>query len=103
MEAAKRTQAERVLDYIMEFGSITQIDALRDIGCMRLASRISDLRKQGVDIISKTDKRRASYYNFYTGQKWGKYDNYDLTVNSSTLGIDGVVNTIVDLAKKMMD
>ena len=54
MEVAKRTQAERVLDYIMEFGSITQIDALRDIGCMRLASRIADLRKQGVDIISKT-------------------------------------------------
>ena len=54
MEATKKTQAERVLDYINEFGSITQIDALRDIGCMRLASRISDLRKQGVDIISKT-------------------------------------------------
>ena len=58
---------------------------------------------QIVDIISKTDKRRASYYNFYTGQKWGKYDNYDLTVNSSTLGIDGIVTTVVDLAKKMME
>ena len=58
---------------------------------------------QVVDIISKTDKRRASYYNFYTGQKWGKFDNYDLTVNSSTLGIDGIVNSIVDIAKKMME
>ena len=58
---------------------------------------------QVVDIINKTDKRRSSYYNFYTGQKWGKFDNYDLTVNSSTLGIDGVVNTVVDLAKKMME
>lgn len=61
MEAAKRTQAERVLDYIMEFGSITQIDALRDIGCMRLASRISDLRKKGVDIISKTEAVKNRY------------------------------------------
>ena len=61
METAKRTQAERVLDYIMEFGSITQIDALRDIGCMRLASRISDLRKQGVDIISKTEAVKNRY------------------------------------------
>ena len=61
MEVAKRTQAERVLDYIMEFGSITQIDALRDIGCMRLASRISDLRKQGVDIISKTEAVKNRY------------------------------------------
>ena len=61
MEVAKRTQAERVLDYIMEFGSITQIDALRDIGCMRLASRISDLRKQGIDIISKTEAVKNRY------------------------------------------
>lgn len=57
----KPTQAERVLDYINEFGSITQIDALRDIGCMRLASRISDLRKQGVDIISKTEAVNNRY------------------------------------------
>lgn len=57
----KPTQAERVLDYINEFGSITQIDAPRDIGCMRLASRISDLRKQGVDIISKTEAVNNRY------------------------------------------
>lgn len=53
MECAKRTQAERVLDYIREFGSITQLDALRDLGVMRLASRVSDLRKQGYDIRGK--------------------------------------------------
>ena len=70
----------------------------------RVLQRHPDVKAtQVVDIINKTDKRRASYYNFYTGQKWGKYDNYDLTVNSSTLGIDGVVNAFVDLAKKMME
>lgn len=47
MASAKPTQAERILDYMGEFGGITQIEALRDLGCMRLASRISDLRKQG--------------------------------------------------------
>ena len=35
----KTTQAQRVLDYIDEFGSITQLDALKDLGVMRLASR----------------------------------------------------------------
>lgn len=49
----KPTQNQRILEYISEFGSITQLDALRDIGCMRLASRISDLRRQGVDIVSE--------------------------------------------------
>jgi hypothetical protein len=41
---------ERVFDYMVEFGGITQLDALRDLGVMRLASRISDLRKQGIPI-----------------------------------------------------
>lgn len=49
----KTTQAQRVLDYMIEFNGITQLEALRDIGCMRLASRISDLRRQGHDITSE--------------------------------------------------
>lgn len=44
------TQCERVLKYMSDFGSITQLQALQDLGVMRLASRISDLRKNGVDI-----------------------------------------------------
>ena len=46
----KVTQAERVFDYMVEFDGITQLEALRDLGVMRLASRISDLRKRGVPI-----------------------------------------------------
>ena len=46
----KPTQCYKVLEYMARFGSITQLDALRDIGCMRLASRISDLRQQGYAI-----------------------------------------------------
>jgi len=40
------------------------------------------------DVAIKTDKRRANYYNYYTGQKWGKLENYDLAVDSSRLGIE---------------
>lgn len=54
MENSKPTQAQRVLAYIREFGAITQLEALRDLGVMRLASRISDLRRQGYDITGKT-------------------------------------------------
>ncbi len=46
----KPTQCDQVLSYMRKFGSITPIDALREFGCMRLASRISDLRKRGVPI-----------------------------------------------------
>lgn len=46
----KAKQTDRVLAYIREFGSITQIEALRDLGVMRLASRVSDLKRQGYPI-----------------------------------------------------
>ena len=52
---SKATQAQRVLDYIDEFGSITQLEALKDLGVMRLASRISDLKKQGYPITSTVE------------------------------------------------
>ena len=54
MTEQKATQAERVLDYIEENGSITPVDVLNELGVMRLASRISDLRKQGYSIKSET-------------------------------------------------
>ena len=49
------TQTQRIIDYISEFGSISQLEALRDLGIMRLASRISDLKRQGYKIISTTE------------------------------------------------
>ena len=51
---SKQTQAQRVLNYIETFGAITQLEALKDLGVMRLASRISDLKKQGYAIQSET-------------------------------------------------
>ncbi len=58
---------------------------------------------QIIDVINKTDKRRSSYYNFYTGNKWGKYDNYDMAINSSTLGIEGTAQLVVAMAKKLSE
>lgn len=58
---SKPTQNERILNYIEEFGSITQLDALRDLGVMRLASRVSDLRSKGYNIISKTESVKNRY------------------------------------------
>jgi len=68
----------------------------------RIAERHPEIKStQIVDVINKTDKRRSSYYNFYTGNKWGKYDNYDMAINSSSLGIDGAVEIILSAVKKM--
>ncbi|MBQ8880453.1 MAG: cytidylate kinase-like family protein [Clostridia bacterium] len=70
----------------------------------RVAERHPELKSASViDVINKTDKRRASYYNFYTGGKWGKYDNYDMAINSSALGIEETARIIEVIARKMMD
>lgn len=57
----KPTQNERIIDYIKEFGSITQLDALRDLGVMRLASRISDLKRLGYPIIRTNETVKNRY------------------------------------------
>lgn len=46
------TQTARVLQYMKDFGSITQYQAIADLGVMRLASRVSKMRKNGVKIDS---------------------------------------------------
>jgi hypothetical protein len=57
----KATQTQRVLSYIREFGSITAIEAVRDLGVMRLAARVSDLKKAGYDIISEQQAVRNRF------------------------------------------
>lgn len=57
----KATQCERILDYIAVNGSITQLDALREFGCMRLASRISDLKRLGIPIKRKMESSKNRY------------------------------------------
>lgn len=50
--------------------------------------------KKAKDMINKTDKKRASYYNYYTNKEWGNSRSYDLTINSGKTGIDMAVSLI---------
>lgn len=42
------TQAERILDYIDRYGSISPLEAFRDLGITKLATRISEMQKDGL-------------------------------------------------------
>ena len=57
-ETRKLTQCERILQYIEENGSITQLDALREFGCMRLASRMCDIKKLGYPVKIEMEKSK---------------------------------------------
>lgn len=63
MTAANKrpTQAVRVLKYMRDFGSITQRDATNDLGVQRLASRISELKKDGYAISRKMETVKNRY------------------------------------------
>lgn len=51
----KPTQNERIIEYLNQHGRITQLEALQELGIMRLASRISDLKRLGYPIDSKME------------------------------------------------
>lgn len=57
----KTTQCERVVKYMQDFGSISQTEASADLGVWRLASRITDLKKQGYRINVKMESGKNRY------------------------------------------
>ena len=57
----KLTQCEKILRHLEDYGEITSLTAMKEYGIMRLASRITDLKKQGYSIVSKTESGENSY------------------------------------------
>lgn len=47
----------------------------------------------------RTDRARAGYYNYFTGQTWGESKNYHLTLDSVKLGVAGAVDLIIQYLK----
>ncbi len=63
-------------------------------------ARIYDLTDaKAKDLIIKTDKRRASYYNYFTSKKWGNCDSYGISCDSSILGTEGTAKAIIEYVK----
>ena len=66
--------------------------------------RITEIQKvpekKAIDIIEKTDKKRAGYYNYYSDKVWGTANSYHLCINSSVHGIDETVNFILQFVKQ---
>ena len=77
------------------------INADMEARAARIMERTNLTKKADVvDIINKTDKKRASYYNYYTSKKWGDSKSYDICINSSLFGVDGTVDVLADMAKR---
>ncbi len=66
----------------------------------RMMERRELSHERAVNAIEFADRDRAKYYQAFTKRKWGSPDSYDMTVSSTKLGIDGVVDLIADLYDK---
>lgn len=55
------TQGERIIEYIEEFGSITPMDAFKDLGITKLATRISELKREGVEFEQEYEAGKNRY------------------------------------------
>ena len=58
---AKMTQCDRILRHMKDYGSIDPMTAIKEYGCMRLASRIADLKGMGHDIVSERTRGKNRY------------------------------------------
>lgn len=55
------TQEQRILDYITRYGSISPLEAFRDLGITKLATRISDMRKDGIKFDQRYEKSQNRF------------------------------------------
>ena len=87
----------RCADYALaDFPNVVNVYLYADMQSRiaRIARRHDVTDSKAKDLIQKTDKSRASYYNYYTNKKWGEATGYDLCLNTASLGIDGTIHMI---------
>lgn len=60
-------------------------------------------RKEVLDLIKVTDKKRKTTYNYYTGKKWGSPADFDVCLNSACYGIEGTVDLLEQLVQLSLD
>lgn len=66
----------------------------------RVMERTGLSEEKAVALIEKRDRSREDYYNYYTFGNWGVASTYDLSIDSSILGIEGTADLIIDFARR---
>ena len=87
----------RCADYILEARAdclTVFIHAAFDKRVARVVSEYGEPEEKAEKRLKDKDKRRMSYYNYYTNKKWGQADNYHVCLDSGELGIDKCVDLL---------
>ncbi len=92
----------RCADYVLaSHPSVVRVFIHGDFeGRVKRVAQLQDIKEsEARDTVIKADKRRSNYYNYYTGQKWGRTETYDLSVCTDKIGPEGAAKLIMAYAK----
>jgi len=68
---------------------------------VELVSKVKNLdAEHALKLIEHVEDRRAQYYNYYTGKKWGAAESYDMCIDASILGVEETEKLIAEFIRK---
>lgn len=105
-EAGSCVFVGRCADYVLrDFKNVVNVFITANMD-----DRISEIRKrkecteaEALKLIESGEKGRSTYYNYYTGKKWGDSSSYDLCVNTSLLGLEATEAYIKEFIQKVLN
>lgn len=89
----------RCADYILrDLPNVISIFITADLDwrAQQVMKRHNCSEEEALKIIHNAESSRASYYNYYTGKRWGDSASYDLCINSSRMGISKTVDFLCE-------
>ena len=95
----------RCADYVLrDFENVVNVFITASIDFrVDLVSKVKELDGEHArKLIEHVERRRAEYYNYYTGKKWGVAESYDLCIDASILGIQATEKLIADYIRKRL-
>ncbi len=95
----------RCADYILrDFENVVNVFITASIDFRaKIVSQVKGIDdEQARKLIEHVEARRAQYYNYYTGKKWGAAESYDLCVDASLLGLEETEKLIADFIRKRL-
>ena len=95
----------RCADYILrDFENVVNVFITASmVFRAKIVSQVKDIDdEQARKLIEHVEARRAQYYNYYTGKKWGAAESYDLCVDASLLGLEETEKLIADFIRKRL-
>ena len=105
-EAGSCVFVGRCADYVLrDFKNVVNVFITANMD-----DRISEIRKrkecteaEALKLIESGEKGRSTYYNYYTGKKWGDSSSYNLCVNTSLLGLEATEAYIKEFIQKVLN